>query len=81
MTYIDGFVIACPEEKKQDFIDHARLADPFFMEHGAIRVVECWADDVPEGKTADFRMAVNAEPGEAVLFSYIEWPDKATRDA
>ena len=81
MTYIDGFVIACPEEKKQAFIDHATLADPFFMEHGALRVVEAWGDDVPEGKTTDFRMAVKAEPGEAVLFSWIEWPDKATRDA
>lgn len=81
MRYIDGFVIACPEAKKQAFIDHASRADSFFIEHGALRVVECWGDDVPEGKTTDFRMAVKAEPGEAVVFSYIEWPDKATRDA
>lgn len=81
MTYIDGFVIACSKERKQDFIDHAKQADPFFMEHGALRVVEAWGEDVPEGKTTDFRMAVKAEPGEAVLFSWIEWPDKATRDA
>jgi len=81
MSYIDGFVIACAEDKKDAFIAHAQLADPFFIEHGALRVVECWGDDVPEGKTTDFRMAVKAEPGEAVLFSYVEWPDKATRDA
>ena len=48
---------------------------------GALRVIECWGDDVPEGKSTDFRMAVKAEPGEAVLFSWIEWPDKETRDA
>ena len=81
MAYIDGFVIACPEANKDAFIAHARLADPMFMEMGATRIVECWGDDVPEGKTTDFRMAVKAEPGEAVLFSWIEWPDKATRDA
>ncbi len=81
MSYIDGFVIACPEDKKQAFIDHARTADGMFIEMGATRIVECWGDDVPEGKTTDFRMAVKAEPGEAVLFSWIEWPDKATRDA
>jgi uncharacterized protein YbaA (DUF1428 family) len=81
MTYIDGFVIACPENKKQAFIDHARIADAMFIEMGAVRIVECWGDDVPEGKTTDFRMAVKAEAGEAVLFSWIEWPDKATRDA
>ena len=81
MSYIDGFVIACPEDKKQAFIDHARNADAMFIEMGATRVVECWGDDVPEGKTTDFRMAVKAEPGEVVLFSWIEWPDKPTRDA
>jgi uncharacterized protein YbaA (DUF1428 family) len=81
MTYIDGFVIACPEAHKDKFIAHARLADPFFIEMGALRVVECWEDDVPSGTVTDFHMAVKAEPGEAVLFSWIEWPDKATRDA
>ena len=80
MAYIDGFVIACPEANKEAFIAHARKADPMFMEMGATRILECWGDDVPEGKTTDFRMAVKAEPGEAVLFSWIEWPDKDTRD-
>lgn len=81
MTYIDGFVIACPEANKAKFIEHARLGDAVFMDLGAKRILECWGDDVPEGHTTDFRMAVKAEPGEAVLFSWIEWPDKATRDA
>lgn len=81
MTYIDGFVIACAEANKDKFIEHARTADAMFIEMGALRVVECWGDDVPEGKTTDFRMAVKAEDGEAVLFSWIEWPDKTTRDA
>lgn len=81
MSYIDGFVIACPKANKDKFIAHAREGDSVFIELGALRVVECWGDDVPEGKTTDFRMAVKAEEDEAVLFSWIEWPDKATRDA
>lgn len=81
MTYIDGFVIACPKANKDKFIAHAKLGDSVFMDLGALRVVECWGDDVPEGKTTDFRMAVKAEADEEVLFSWIEWPDKATRDA
>mgnify|MGYP006157227569 FL=1 len=81
MAYIDGFVIACPQANKQKFIDHANTADSMFIEMGALRVVECWGDDIPEGTTTDFRMAVKAEPDEAVLFSWIEWPDKDTRDA
>lgn len=81
MTYVDGFVIAVPKENKSAFIDHAALIDPIFMEAGALRVVECWEDDVPEGKQTDFRRAVNLKDGEVVVFSWIEWPDKATRDA
>ena len=80
MTYIDGFVIACPKANKQKFIDHANNADSMFIEMGALRVIECWADDVPDGKTTDFRMAVKAEADEDVIFSWIEWPDKETRD-
>jgi uncharacterized protein YbaA (DUF1428 family) len=81
MTYIDGFVIACPKANKRKFIDHATNADSIFIEMGAIRVIECWGDDVPDGKLTDFRMAVKAEADEDVIFSWIEWPDKATRDA
>jgi uncharacterized protein YbaA (DUF1428 family) len=80
MSYIDGFVIAVPKANRQKFIDHATTADSFFVEMGAIRVVECWAEDVPDGKTTDFRMAVKAQDDEDVIFSWIEWPDKATRD-
>lgn len=79
--YIDGFVIPVPSENRQAFIDHAAHADSLFIEMGAIRVVECWGDDVPEGKQTDFRRAVDADAQEVVVFSWIEWPDKATRDA
>ena len=80
MSYIDGFVIAVPEQRRQDFIDHARQFDAVFLEYGATRVVEAWGDDVPDGKLTDFRRAVQATSGESVVFSWVEWPDKATRD-
>ena len=81
MTYIDGFVIAVPTANRQKFIDHANLGDSVFMELGAVRILECWGDDVPDGKQTDFRRAVQAKDDESVVFSWIEWPDKATRDA
>jgi uncharacterized protein YbaA (DUF1428 family) len=80
MSYIDGFVIAVPTANREKFIAHAIKGDSVFIEHGATRVVECWGADVPRGKTTDFPGAVAAKEDETVLFSWIEWPDKATRD-
>ncbi len=79
--YIDGFVIAVPAANKDKFITHANTADSVFIELGALRILECWGDDVPDGKLTDFRRAVQAKEDEVVVFSWVEWPDKATRDA
>ncbi|RZK81181.1 MAG: DUF1428 domain-containing protein [Methylobacterium sp.] len=81
MTYVDGFVVAVPSDKKDAYVEQARKALPIFKEYGALRMVEAWGDDVPDGKLTDFRMAVKAEATETVVFSWIEWPDKTTRDA
>jgi uncharacterized protein YbaA (DUF1428 family) len=80
MSYIDGFVIAVPKANRQKFIEHAQQADSVFMEYGATRVLECWGEDIKVGKQTDFRRAVQAREDETVVFSWIEWPDKATRD-
>ncbi|MBT8066887.1 MAG: DUF1428 domain-containing protein [Gammaproteobacteria bacterium] len=81
MSYIDGFVIAVPTAKKQEYIEHAKLGDSLFMDFGATRIVECWSDEVPTGEVTDFRKSVQAKADETVVFSWIEWPDKKTRDA
>ena len=81
MTYVDGFVAAVPEGNKALYLEHAALMAPLFRKYGALRVVETWADDVPEGKLNSFHTAVLRKEGEVVVFSWVEWPDKATRDA
>jgi uncharacterized protein YbaA (DUF1428 family) len=81
MNYIDGFVAAVPTANREAYRKHAQAAAPVFKEHGALTVVECWGDDVPDGKVTSFPMAVQKKPDETVVFSWIVWPSKAVRDA
>jgi len=80
MAYIDGFLIPVRHDRKEDYLAQARAAAPIFLDLGATRVVETWGDDLKPGKQTDFFRAVAAEEGETVVFSWIEYPDKATRD-
>lgn len=80
MTYVDGFVAAVPTENKETYRKLAEEAAAIFKEYGATRVVECWGSDVPVGKLTDFHMAVQANEGESIVFSWIVWPSKEARD-
>ncbi len=80
MSYIQGFLVPVPKSKKKAYCDLAAQAAPIFLEYGATRIRENWGDSVPDGKVTDFKRAVQAKDDEAVVFSWIEWPDKATCD-
>ena len=82
MIYVDGLLIPVLAGSTEDaYRRFAEKAVPIFKDHGATRVVEGWADDVPHGKVTDFYRAVQAREGEAVVFSWIEGPTRqhATR--
>lgn len=81
MAFISGFLVPVSGSRKEEYIDSARNSWPIFKHYGALSMRECWGVDVPDGKVTSFPMAVKLEPGEAVVFSWIEWPDKATCDA
>jgi len=81
MEYVDGFAAAVPNENKEKYIKHARDAAVVFKEHGALRLVECWGDDVPDGEVTSFPLAVRCKVGETVVFSWIIWPSKDIRNA
>jgi uncharacterized protein YbaA (DUF1428 family) len=80
MTYIDGFIVPVKPGQKDAYLQMATEAADFFKEYGALDVVECFEDDVPDGKVTDFRRAVGAEQGEKIVFSWIVWPSKEVRD-
>ena len=81
MAYVDGFLAAVPKANKDAYLAFSSAADALFRQWGATRVVECWGDDVPKGSVTDFWRAVAAKDDEVVVFSWVEYPDKETRDA
>ena len=95
MSYIDCFLAPVPRANKAAYEELARISAQVLREHGALSVVECWLDESgPDassyhGATArqaeadygSFSTAAGAGPGETVVLSQVEWPDKATRDA
>ena len=80
MTYVDGYVLAVPRSSKSEYIRLAELSAAVFKDHGALSVVENWADDVPDGELTSLPMAVKCEEGEDVVFSWIVWPSREVRD-
>ena len=81
MSYVDGFVCAVPSANREAYLKHAQDAAAIFKEFGALSVVECWGDDVPEGKLTSFPLAVKREADETVVFSWVTWDSRAARDA
>ncbi len=76
MNYVDGFVAAVLTANREKYYTHAANIALLFKEYGALKVVENWGDDVPEGKLTSFTMAVQRQPDETVVFSWVTWPDK-----
>ena len=81
MNYIQGFLVAVPKAKKQAYLESVQSTALIFQEYGATRVMETWSENIPDGKVTDFKRAVQAKEDEAIVFSWIEWPDKQTFDA
>ncbi|WP_244493131.1 DUF1428 domain-containing protein [Aureimonas sp. AU20] len=79
--YIDGVVLAIPADRREGYRAFCQASADAFLEHGASRLVDAWGDDVRDGKRTDFRRATQAEDGETVVFSFVEWPSKAARNA
>lgn len=80
MNYVDGYLLAVPKENKDAYRELSEEVAEVLKEYGALKVVECWGDDIPGGEITSFPAAVKCEPGEQVVFSWVLWPSKAARD-
>lgn len=80
MKYVDGFVLAIPTTSRDSYQKFALEMAQVFKRYGALNVVECWGNDVPDGKLTSFPMAVQCQADETVVFSWVLWPSKAVRD-
>ncbi|MBJ7354083.1 MAG: DUF1428 domain-containing protein [Thermoleophilaceae bacterium] len=78
--YVDGFVIAVPKSKLDDYKKLARAASKVWMDLGALDYQELVADDVPYGKETSFPRAVQRKNSETVVFSWITYKSRAHRD-
>ena len=80
MPYVDGFVIPVPTARREEYKAHEAKWWPHFQKMGARSLVVAWGDQVPPGKQTDFLRAVDAKADETVVFAWMTWPDRATRD-
>lgn len=81
MTYVDAMLAAVPTAGRQEYLDHAKEVTALFKEHGAEQLVECWGDDIPEGKLTSLPKAVQCKDDETVVLSWITWPSREARNA
>lgn len=80
MTYVDGFLLAVPKARLEEYKELARKANQVWMEHGALSYLEATADDVPYGELTSFPRAVQAQDDETVIFAWVTYESREARD-
>ncbi len=81
-TYIDGYITVVPHTHQAEFVQHVKQCAPIYQEYGALRVFDAWADDLPGAdRINSFGHAMQLSDGENIVFSWIEWPTRAMRNA
>ncbi|HLP79934.1 MAG TPA: DUF1428 family protein [Acidobacteriota bacterium] len=83
MVYIDGYVLAVPTKRIDDYRKLAATVGRVWMDHGALSYVEGIGDDLNVRKIGltTFPTLARAKRNEVVIFSYITFKSRAQRDA
>lgn len=80
MAYVDGFVLAVPKRKVEEYRRMSRAAGKVWREYGALEYRECVGDDLNIKFGLPFPKLARAKPGETVVFSWILYKSRASRD-
>ena len=80
MAYVDGYVLAVPVKRLQDYRRVAQKAGKVWMEHGALSYKECAGDDLKSKWGTPFPKVMKAKPGETVIFAFVTYKNRAHRD-
>jgi len=80
MAYVDGFILAVPKRKLENYRRMSRAAGKVFREHGALEYRECVGDDLKVRMGVPFSRLARVKPGETVVFSWIVYKSRAARD-
>ena len=80
MSYVDGFLLAIPKDKIDEYKKMAKVGSEVWTAHGALAYVECLADDTPYGEVTSFPRAVMAKEDETVVFAWIVYKSREHRD-
>ena len=78
--YVDGFVIPVPKDRIEDYRKLAEIAAVVWKEHGALDYWECVGDDLETKDQVSFPELARAKPDETVIFAWIVYESKASRD-
>ncbi len=79
-NYIDGFVLPVPRIHLNEYRIVAEKVAEIWKEYGALAYSEYVGDDLAFEGTGSFINTVDAKEDEAIIFGWVIFPSKETRD-
>ncbi len=78
--YIDGFVFPISRDRLDEYKRVAKAVAEIYREHGAIDYREFVGDDLNREGTRQFPELINTTDGETVVFGWIIFESRESRD-
>jgi len=78
--YIDGFVLPVPQNHLNEYRSAAEKIAEIWKEYGALAYFEYVGDDLKLEGTRSFTEVVELKEDEVIVFGWVLFPSKETRD-